>query len=79
MGLSMANKGSSDSLSATSGDASAASSFVFGDTNNSFQVGGSGSASSGNSTGSQTVLYVAIGLAGLALLGVFAWSAMRKA
>lgn len=78
------SQGGQKSASATSGDATSNLSFDF-SANNAFQVGGSGSsgqtasADKGTGTVNNTVLYVALALAGLAVVGVVAWSAMRKA
>ena len=79
-----AQKGSSDQLSSTSGDAKSNSTFDFSGMNNGFNLSGSGSASSAatndKSTGSANniPLYIALGVAGLAVVGVL-WSSMRRA
>jgi hypothetical protein len=80
-----AQKGSSDQLSSTSGDAKSNSTFDFSGLSNAFTMGGSGttsaSAANDKNTGSSDniPLYLAMGIAGLAVFGVLAWSSMRRA
>ena len=78
-------KGSSDQLSSTSGDASASSTFDFSGMNNGFTLGGRGNTSAAatndKATGStnNTPLYLALGVAGVSVVGLIAWSLMRRA
>lgn len=81
------DKGSTPSSnSAKSGDASSGVTLDF-SANNSFTVGGSGKTSSdaalGGSSGSTNsnsnmALYIALGVAGVAIVGVIAFAALRK-
>lgn len=83
------DKGSSPSSTASkSGDASAGVNFDF-SLNNSFTVGGSGKTSTAASATTaedssaglkqNTVLYVALAFAGVAAIGLIAWTLKRRA